>query len=97
MPATTVNEPTLAPNPDMQTSANKIAGMAIIASAVRIRNSSTQPFKIAAAKPHAVPIIKAIVVAIKAINNVILPPYKMRENKSLPNHQFQQYVPNSVD
>ena len=84
IPATTVNERTLAPNPDIQTSANKIAGIAIIASAVRIKNSSVQPFKIPAAKPQAVPIIKAIVVATKAISKVILPPYKIRENKSLP-------------
>ena len=74
MPTTIGSEITLAPTAETQTSAKRICGMAIVASAVLIKNSSTHPRRTPAIRPQVVPIRSAIAVAAIAMRIVIRPP-----------------------
>lgn len=84
IPATTIRDKTLDPKAEIQNSANKIRGMAINASAVRIKNSSTQPPQIPATKPQILPRTSAIEVAPSAMITVMRPPKRIREKRSRP-------------
>ena len=79
-----MSEVTLEPKAEIQNSANKIRGIDMRTSAVRIKNSSIHPSRIPATMPHTVPRMRAIEVAPMAMSTVMRPPKSIRDRRSLP-------------
>src|SRR5689334_17836525 len=83
-PAMMISDGSDAPNAATHTSANRICGMAMATSAVRMSSWSASPRVDAASRPHAVPSTSAITTAPPATDSDSRPPYSSRASMSRP-------------